>query len=110
HPPICFLYRAPPTPHLHSFPTRRSSDLKTITYRGKEYAGSPLTAFLQKHINSTEGNTSWFADWARQLEKTCKVPYDEVKGSGIRSEEHTSELQSRENIVCRLLLEKKKQD
>src|SRR5690606_41174921 len=27
--------------------------------------------------------------------------------SGIRSEEHTSELQSRENIVCRLLLEKK---
>src|SRR5690606_39981186 len=34
-------------------------------------------------------------------------------GSGStrnRSEEHTSELQSRENLVCRLLLEKKKQD
>src|SRR5690606_39422099 len=30
-------------------------------------------------------------------------------GSG-RSEEHTSELQSRENLVCRLLLEKKKKD
>src|SRR5690606_41691539 len=28
--------------------------------------------------------------------------------SRIRSEEHTSELQSRENLVCRLLLEKKK--
>src|SRR5690606_29065866 len=27
---------------------------------------------------------------------------------GMRSEEHTSELQSRENLVCRLLLEKKK--
>src|SRR5436309_9338260 len=27
---------------------------------------------------------------------------------GSRSEEHTSELQSRENLVCRLLLEKKK--
>src|SRR5690606_11426524 len=27
--------------------------------------------------------------------------------SGMRSEEHTSELQSRENLVCRLLLEKK---
>src|SRR6266511_4816540 len=26
---------------------------------------------------------------------------------GLRSEEHTSELQSRENLVCRLLLEKK---
>src|SRR5207302_8084771 len=29
-------------------------------------------------------------------------------GLGRRSEEHTSELQSRENLVCRLLLEKKK--
>src|SRR5690606_40342365 len=28
----------------------------------------------------------------------------------LRSEEHTSELQSRENLVCRLLLEKKKED
>src|SRR5690606_40154503 len=30
------------------------------------------------------------------------------RGRGRRSEEHTSELQSRENLVCRLLLEKKK--
>src|SRR5256886_9666720 len=29
---------------------------------------------------------------------------------GIRSEEHTAELQSQSNIVCRLLLEKKKKD
>src|SRR3712207_8848596 len=29
--------------------------------------------------------------------------------SGMRSEEHTSELQSRQYLVCRLLLEKKKQ-
>src|SRR5690606_9036438 len=34
-----------------------------------------------------------------------------LKGdSAIRSEEHTSELQSRENLVCRLLLEKKKKE
>src|SRR5690606_40615178 len=31
-----------------------------------------------------------------------------VVGVGWRSEEHTSELQSRENLVCRLLLEKRK--
>src|SRR5207302_9734824 len=31
-----------------------------------------------------------------------------VQVAGRRSEEHTSELQSRENLVCRLLLEKKK--
>src|SRR5690606_40149846 len=32
-----------------------------------------------------------------------------INGTKRRSEEHTSELQSRENLVCRLLLEKKKQ-
>src|SRR5690606_40692368 len=32
----------------------------------------------------------------------------ELFARGDRSEEHTSELQSRENLVCRLLLEKKK--
>src|SRR5690554_7143085 len=31
-----------------------------------------------------------------------------VVGVGLRSEEHTSELQSRPHLVCRLLLEKKK--
>src|SRR2546430_2811107 len=31
-----------------------------------------------------------------------------IKGPGDRSEEHTSELQSQSNLVCRLLLEKKK--
>src|SRR5436309_6262685 len=31
-----------------------------------------------------------------------------VDSETLRSEEHTSELQSRENLVCRLLLEKKK--
>src|SRR5690606_41723006 len=31
-------------------------------------------------------------------------------GQQLRSEEHTSELQSRENLVCRLLLEKKKKN
>src|SRR5207302_11190442 len=31
-------------------------------------------------------------------------------GGKFRSEEHTSELQSRENLVCRLLLEKKKKN
>src|SRR2546430_9952138 len=39
-------------------------------------------------------------------------PYTHGGGPGgsIRSEEHTSELQSQSNLVCRLLLEKKKND
>src|SRR5436309_9678850 len=35
-------------------------------------------------------------------------PAGSSAGTAARSEEHTSELQSRENLVCRLLLEKKK--
>src|SRR5437660_8376406 len=34
--------------------------------------------------------------------------YEKDRASGARSEEHTSELQSRGHLVCRLLLEKKK--
>src|SRR5206468_8829175 len=33
-----------------------------------------------------------------------------LKDAGLRSEEHTSELQSRSDLVCRLLLEKKKKN
>src|SRR5438874_7279528 len=47
--------------------------------------------------------------------KVMKLNVDEAMNSagrynirGIRSEEHTSELQSRRDLVCRLLLEKKK--
>src|SRR5690606_41977558 len=36
------------------------------------------------------------------------VPTGSRRSARTRSEEHTSELQSRENLVCRLLLEKKK--
>src|SRR2546430_17504220 len=37
-----------------------------------------------------------------------RTPGEGPKASQVRSEEHTSELQSQSNLVCRLLLEKKK--
>src|SRR5690606_40428017 len=40
--------------------------------------------------------------------RPCSQPLSVTTMTGHRSEEHTSELQSRENLVCRLLLEKKK--
>src|SRR5690606_41672310 len=43
------------------------------------------------------------ASGSKTTSGTARVP------GKSRSEEHTSELQSRENLVCRLLLEKKKQ-
>src|SRR5690606_41822050 len=57
-----------------------------------------------------------WAKWPRRA--TCSPPtmpasalsrlWPTSSGATGRSEEHTSELQSRENLVCRLLLEKKK--
>src|SRR5690606_41559591 len=67
---------------------------------------------------SAEEIEEGFADFINNLKWTIienrivtannlEVKYDEVVDLAKRSEEHTSELQSRENLVCRLLLEKK---
>src|SRR2546428_5175657 len=46
----------------------------------------------------------------RSFRKTCNACWSWLSPPGLlrRSEEHTSELQSRSDLVCRLLLEKKK--
>src|SRR5256885_7629193 len=49
----------------------------------------------------------------RAIDKPFLMPIEDIfsiQGRGTRSEEHTSELQSPCNLVCRLLLEKKKRD
>src|SRR5699024_12392794 len=80
---------------LHSFPTRRSSDL----YVGRDF--------------QRRGAASALCD---VLERACPVRPVTTHASRTargffarrgRSEEHTSELQSRFDLVCRLLLEKK---
>src|SRR5256886_6107291 len=43
-----------------------------------------------------------------EKELVAREQYDQVRTVMARSEEHTSELQSQSNLVCRLLLEKKK--
>src|SRR5438093_9684433 len=44
----------------------------------------------------------------RSIRAAWSISSKEVADVGVRSEEHTSELQSLTNLVCRLLLEKKK--
>src|ERR1041385_5473248 len=55
---------------------------------------------------------AWIADQFREIAKASQgrmtVAYDTHVHTADRSEEHTSELQSRLHLVCRLLLEKKK--
>src|SRR5690606_39601844 len=52
------------------------------------------------------GVQPWHELVARAIASGRLPEWDDA--SGLRSEEHTSELHSRENLVCRLLLEKKK--
>src|SRR2546430_10607074 len=46
----------------------------------------------------------------QEVRFVCLECHANLPARSYRSEEHTSELQSQSNLVCRLLLEKKKQD
>src|SRR5207249_12290861 len=87
---------------LHSFPTRRSSDLAA--------AGAWLDSKLHALGLKPAGGVT--LPYSLPAHPTGGRPYElGMLGSeygSVRSEEHTSELQSRFDLVCRLLLEKKK--
>src|SRR5205807_6315880 len=95
---------------LHSFSTRRSSDLmRSIS----DSITSGITIFLR---NANPRKIMIVTDTIEQissghmkrppLEKNPKTT-STIPAVSARSEEHTSELQSPCNLVCRLLLEKK---
>src|SRR5204863_7996530 len=97
-------------PDLHSFPTRRSSDLTIgctspchlVTWS----SSSSSVATRRRATGGPTGVIGWFSittsrNWiASDVVGTVGALLD-----GFRSEEHTSELQSRRDLVCRLLLE-----
>src|SRR5438093_7490850 len=60
----------------------------------------PYTTLFRSDTNTPAGSVC--------LSGITQKSFDLVASSKLRSEEHTSELQSLTNIVCRLLLEKKK--
>src|SRR5207237_9548052 len=78
-------------PDLHSFPTRRSSDLGPPARYTRSLCPR-VTSVVRavRRAKSRGGNAA-------------RSRFTDV----TRSEEHTSELQSHLNLVCRLLLEKK---
>src|SRR5262249_62398877 len=62
-------------------------------------------------FRSTRPNTGWrCATPGSTASACCSSSKTEAVEPGVRSEEHTSELQSLTNLVCRLLLEKKKRN
>src|SRR5699024_12703418 len=92
--PLFDAYAAPP--YLHSFPTRRSSDLScpiscAAMFENDRRGSRPVKVGML--IRSSFEQEWILSKRAARLRQ--------------RSEEHTSELQSRFDLVCRLLLEKK---
>src|SRR5207249_12028438 len=95
---------------LHSFPTRRSSDLNM------QNAATEMTGI----VDATRGSQRAIVPACKKPSAMQLVSYAAPIGAAIflwmptitilpgiyRSEEHTSELQSRFDLVCRLLLEK----
>src|SRR5436853_3790938 len=86
HSSLCLSYSYGVHRDLHSFPTRRSSDLRANSVR-PEHAHFQVRK-ADRHNSRIDGRSS-------------------VRTLSRRSEEHTSELQSLRHLVCRLLLEKK---
>src|SRR5207248_11753919 len=97
-------------PHLHSFPTRRSSDLNaarqhwlSLPFIGCD--GLPKTgqAWVKRGLLTATifapPNAGQALEMLVKAFQTGSVPPEQT-----RSEEHTSELQSPYDLVCRLLL------
>src|SRR5207253_9598874 len=88
---VC-LFRFTAYRSLLSFPTRRSSDLDLVQQR---------LALLLVELPARPAQTRTGFTRAPSSRLSAGIP------CVFRSEEHTSELQSRGHLVCRLLLEKK---
>src|SRR5690606_42149500 len=88
------------------FPTRRSSDLMRSSCGSYHLRTRPIWP------GHSEASVSMPSSPVSAAQSSAALPGIRYSRSTLheRSEEHTSELQSRENLVCRLLLEKKNQN
>src|SRR3712207_8660185 len=98
------IRRPPRSPPFPSTPLSRSGDALHEPPRSRADEPARLLVPPARDTRAVAGRAtppSEFADAASPAAPTTSA-------AGDRSEEHTSELQSRQYLVCRLLLEKKK--
>src|SRR2546430_5489097 len=96
------MWRGRPRPRSHGIICPVKSGSTTDLYRKLPSVDELLRTPAMADLISREGPTA-VTESARAVLSRLR---EEI---GTRSEEHTSELQSQSNLVCRLLLEKKKQ-
>src|SRR5207253_11030146 len=98
-------YRVPPT-----VPTRRSSDLLRINGSARTLARRDRRRAIdgprQGERDLSKLPALYSLDDAHRALGLCSERGCGSRRTGVRSEEHTSELQSRGHLVCRLLLAK----
>src|SRR5690606_40383547 len=95
-----FLLMLRRPPRLTLFPYTTLFRSRPVVDRAKAHELVTVVRDVTRFIPVVDGMTVLVTDLGSELQP---VRY-------FRSEEHTSELQSRENLVCRLLLEKKKKN
>src|SRR5207249_9863610 len=106
----CSSHYSPHLLPLPSFPPRRSSDLPHPFASAFERRHYTFRIFLAIERNVDPELIRELVDVVQRPHIRANDYNRDIDGLGkLRSEEHTSELQSRFDIVCRLLLEKKKQ-
>src|SRR3712207_7931131 len=97
------MIRRPPRSTLFPYTTLFRSPPPTVN--GREDGGNP-SLLIVGHGSRDPRGAREFHELVSLVSERAQIP---VEGGFIeRSEEHTSELQSRQYLVCRLLLEKKK--
>src|SRR5690606_41834625 len=97
-----FLGRRPPLPILVPYTTL----FRSLAFGTAWRLARNVTVNLELGYAFGDGASYSLDGYGNKLSFSNGGRY--VIGWRLRSEEHTSELQSRENLVCRLLLEKKK--
>src|SRR5205823_13734279 len=96
--------------HLHSFPTRRSSDLgrgggDDLLPRARPDRPEPGSGAARRGVERGHASVLRAFPARRRPPPTSSGPRSARARESPRSEEHTSELQSLAYLVCRLLLE-----
>src|SRR5207248_11382661 len=101
----------PATTHLYTLSLHDALPISTSSISASERSWPIASGVIVpgRTTVSFSGRTGSASGSSSSSARACSSALTSTNSSSLRSEEHTSELQSPYDLVCRLLLEKKKQ-